>query len=574
MPYNAAMYIDTVPNRNSPPAVLLRESRREGGKMVKTTIANLSKCPPDAIEALRLALRGVELVPKEEVFAVERSIPHGHVQAVLGMVRKLGVDKLLAARPCRERDLVLAMIAQRLLDPCSKLATTRVWHTTTLARELGVEDADANELYGAMDWLLERQERIEKKLAKRHLESGAVVLFDVSSSSYHGRTCPLAHYGHNRDGEKLPSIVYGLLADGQGRPIAVDVYAGNTGDPSTVPDQVEKLRTRFGLERAVLVGDRGMLTQTQIDALRDYPGLGWVSALRFPAIRDLAEQGAFQLSLFDRQNLAEITSEAYPGERLVVCHNPFLAEDRKRTREELLAATETKLAKIAASVARRTRTPLSADEIGVRVGRILNRHKVGKHFTLTIEDNRFHFERNTVSIEREARLDGIYIIRTSEKQTALSAEDTVRTYKSLGQVEQAFRCMKSVDLRVRPIRHFSENHVRAHIFLCILAYYVEWHLRKALCPVLFEDDELDAARWTRDPVAKAEPSDSVREKKRTRKTPDAWPVHSLHTLLADLATRCSNTCRAGAGKAELRFEQLTEPTPFQAHVFKLLRLRP
>ena len=432
--YNTDMYIDTVPNRNSPPAVLLRESRREGGKMVKTTIANLSKCPPEAVEALRLALRGVELVPKEEVFAVERSLPHGHVQAVLGVMRALGMDTLLASRPCRERDVILAMIAQRILDPCSKLATTRVWHTTTLAQELGVEDADANELYEALDWLLERQGRIEKKLAKRHLEAGAVVLFDVSSSSYHGRTCPLAQYGYNRDGEKLPSIVYGLLADGQGRPVAVDVYPGNTGDPSTVPDQVEKLRARFGLERVVLVGDRGMLTQTQLDALRAYPGLGWISALRFTAIRDLAEQGALQLSLFDRQNLAEITSDAYPGERLVVCHNPLLAEDRKRTREELLTATEARLAKIAADVARRTKTPLTADEIGVKVGKVINRHKVGKHFILTIEDNRFHFERNEQSIEREARLDGIYIIRTSEKKAALTAEDTVRTYKSLGQV--------------------------------------------------------------------------------------------------------------------------------------------
>jgi len=568
------MYIDTVPNRNSPPAILLRESRREGGKMVKTTIANLSKCPPQAIEALRLALRGVELLPKEQVFAIERSIPHGHVQAVLGLMRKLGMDTLLAARPCRERDVVLAMVAQRVLDPCSKLATTRMWHTTTLAQELGVEDADANALYGALDWLLERQSRIENKLAKRHLSAGAAVLFDVSSSSYHGRTCPLAHYGYNRDGERLPSIVYGLLADGEGRPVAVDVYAGNTGDPSTVPDQVEKLRGRFGLERVVLVGDRGMLTQTQIDALREYPDVGWISALRFPAIRDLAEQGAFQLSLFDRQNLAEITSEAYPGERLVVCHNPLLAEDRKRTRNELLATTETRLAKIAADVARRTKTPLSADEIGVKVGKVINRHKVGKHFTLTIEDNRFHFERNEASIEREARLDGIYIIRTSEKKTDLSAEDTVRTYKSLGQVEQAFRCMKSVDLRVRPIRHRNEAHVRAHIFLCMLAYYVEWHLRKALCSVLFEDDELDAARWTRDPVAKAQPSEQVREKKRSKKTPDGWPVHSLRTLLTDLATRCKNTCRTGEGNTQIRFDQLTEATPSQAHVFTLLGLKP
>ena len=567
------MYIDTVPNRNSPPAVLLRETRRVGKKMVKTTIANLSKCPPQAVEALRLALRGVKLVPQDEVFAVERSLPHGHVEAVLGFVRQLGVDRLLASRPCRERDLVLAMVAQRLLEPCSKLATTRVWHTTTLARELGVEDAGANDLYAALDWLLGRQERIEKKLAKRHLAEGGVVLFDVSSSSYHGRTCPLARYGHNRDGEKLPSVVYGLLADGEGRPVAVDVYAGNTGDPSTVPGQVEKLRERFGLERVVLVGDRGMLTQTQIDALRAYPGLGWVSALRFPAIRGLAEEGAFQLSLFDRQNLAEITSGDYPGERLIVCHNPLLAEDRKRTREELLAATEARLAKIAAEVARRTKTPLTADEIGVKVGKVINRHKVGKHFTLTIEDNHFAFARDAQSIEREARLDGIYLVRTSETQAALSAEDTVRTYKSLGQVEQAFRCMKTVDLRVRPIRHFSENHVRAHIFLCTLAYYVEWHLRKALSSVLFQDDELDAARWTRDPVAKAQPSERAREKKRTKKTGDGWAVHSVSTLLADLATRCKNTCRTGQGKTLIRFEQVTEATPFQEHVFNLLGLR-
>jgi transposase len=355
--------------------------------------------------------------------------------------------------------------------------------------------------------------------------------------------------------------------------VAVDVYAGNTGDPTTVPDQVAKLRERFGLERVVLVGDRGMLTQTQIEALRAYPGLGWLSALRFRAIRDLAEQGAFQLSLFDRQNLAEITSEDYPGERLMVCHNPLLAEDRTRTREELLAATEVRLAKIAAQVARRTTKRLTADEIGVKVGKVVNRHKVGKHFILTIEDNHFAFARNEASIEREARLDGVYIIRTSEEKSALSAEDAVRTYKSLGQVEQAFRCMKSVDLHVRPIRHASQDHVRAHIFLCMLAFYVEWHLRKALASVLFDDEELDAARWTRDPVAKAEPSESARAKKRSRKTEAGWPVHSLQTLLSDLATRCKNTCRTGQGKTLIRFEQVTEATPFQKHVFSLLGLK-
>lgn len=568
------MYIEIVPNRGSKPAVLLREGKRQGKRIVKRTLANLTHWPEEQVEALRLALKGVKLVPQEEAFAIECSRPHGHVQAVLGAMRKLGVDALLASRPCRERDLVMAMVAQRLLAPCSKLATTRVWHSTTLAGELGVEDADANDLYDALDWLLERQGRIEKKLAKRHLEEGAEVLFDVSSSSYHGRTCVLAVYGYNRDGEKLPSIVYGLLTDGAGRPVAVDVYPGNTGDPSTVPDQVEKLRERFGLKRVVLVGDRGMLTQTRLEALRDYPGLGWISALRFTAIRDLAEAGAFQTSLFDTRNIAEFTSEDYPGERLVACYNPLLAEDRKRTREELLAATEARLAKIAASVARRTKKPLSADEIGVKVGKVLNRHKVGKHFILTIEDNELRFERDEDSIAREAQIDGIYIIRTSEKADALSAADTVRTYKSLGQVEQAFRCMKSIDLQVRPIRHRSEAHVRGHIFLCMLAYYVEWHLRKALAPVLFEDEELDAARWERDPVAKAEPSGSVRDKKRTRKTPEGWPVHSLRTLLDDLATRCKNTCRTGEGKTEIRFEKTTETTPFQRHVLELLGIKP
>lgn len=574
MVYNWAMYIDIVPNRKSPPAVLLRENHREGGKTVKTTIANLSKCPPEAIEAFRLSLRGVELVPKEEFFAVEKSTPHGHVQAVLGLMRKLGMDSLLASRPCRERDLVMAMVAQRVLNPVSKLATTRQWHTTTLAQELGVEDADANELYAAMDWLNQRQGRIEKKLAKRHLEEGAVVLFDVSSSSYHGHKCPLAQRGYNRDGEKLRSIVYGLLADGQGRPVAIDVYPGNTGDPSTVPDQVEKLRKHFGLERVVLVGDRGMLTQAQIDALREHPGLGWISALRFSAIRDLAEKGAFQPSLFDTQNLAEITSEDYPGERLMVCFNPLLAEDRKRTRNELLAVTEARLVKIAAEAARRTKKPMTADEIGVKVGRVINRFNVGKHFSWTVEGHLLRFERNEESIGREAQTDGFYIVRTSESADTLSTENTVRTYKSLGQVEQAFRCLKGVDLRVRPIRHRNETQVRAHIFLCMLAYYAEWHMRKALSPVLFQDTELDTARWERDPVAKAQPSASARRKKRTKATEDGWPVHSLRTLLNELGTRCKNTCRAGEGKNTFHFQQLTELSPFQQHVFDLLKINP
>lgn len=572
--YIAAMYIDIVPNRNSPPAVLLRESARVGKKMVKTTIANLSKCPPEAIAALRMALRGADMVPKGGCFHIERSLPHGHIQAVLGVMRQLGMDELLASRPCPERDLVMAMIAQRIVNSCSKLATTRAWHATTLAQELNVQDAGSDALYGALDWLLKRQPRIEKKLAARHLVEGAKVLFDVSSSSYHGRCCILATFGYNRDGEKLPSIVYGLLTDGAGRPVALDVYPGNTADPTTVADQVDKLRERFGLTRVVLVGDRGMLTQTQIDTLKDYPALGWISALRFTAVRDLAEAGAFQRSLFDRYALAEISSEDFPGERLMVCYNPMLAEDRQRSREELLAATEAALGKLSAQVGRRTSTPMSADEIGVRVGKIISRHKMGKHLRLTIKDNLLAFERDAETIRRESDIDGIYIVRTSESASVLSAQDTVRTYKSLGQVEQAFRCMKSVDLQVRPIRHRTESHVRAHIFLRMLAYYVQWHMRKALSPVLFQDEELDADRWTRHAVAEAQSSPSAKAKKRTRTTPEGWPVHSLESLLKDLATRCRNTCRTGDGKATIRFDQLTELTPFQAHVFELLEIKP
>jgi hypothetical protein len=535
-------------------------------------LANLTHWPEAQIEALRRVLRGQAV--SEQQFVIERSIPQGHVQAVLQFMRKIGMDKLLGSRRCEEQDLVMAMIAQRLLDPCSKLATTRNWHTTTLAEDLSVQEANADDLYNALDWLLARQGRIEKKLAKRHLEDGAVVLFDVSSSSYHGKKCPLARRGYNRDGKKLPSIVYGVLTDRQGRPIAVDVYPGNTGDPSTVPDQVEKLRKRFGLKRVLLVGDRGMLTQTQIEHVREYPGLGWISALRFPAVRNLAEQGAFQPSLFDTGNLAEITSKDFPRERLMVCHNPFLAEDRKRTREELLVATEERLAKVKADVARRTKTPLSADQIGLKVGKVINRHKVGKHFTLDIKDSHLQYERNSASIAREARLDGIYIIRTSEEADQMSAEDTVRTYKSLAQVEQAFRCLKGIDLRVRPIRHRSEAHVRAHIFLCLLAYYLECHIRKALGSILFQDDELDANRWQRDPVAKAESSVSAQAKKMRSQTANGWPVHSLRTLFNELGTRCKNICATGTDPKAPRFTLLTQPTPFQVHVFKLLGIQP
>lgn len=542
--------------------------------MVKQTIANLSECSPEVIAGLRLLLAGKTLVPADELLTIERSAPHGHVQAVLGFMGRLGIDTLLSSRPCRQRDLVMAMIAQQILDPSSKLAATRLWHTTTLSRELSVEDAHVNELYDSLDWLLKRQSRIENKLAKRHLSQGAVVLFDVSSSSYHGRSCPLAVRGYNRDGEKLPSIVYGLLTDSEGRPISVDVYPGNTADPVTVPDQVEKLRERFGLERVVLVGDRGMLTQTQIDALRHYPQLGWISALRFGAIRKLAAQEAFEPSLFDEQNLAEVTSDDYPGERLMVCYNPLLAQARCRTRDELLEATENDLQKITLQCSRRVRKPLDEKEIAIKVGKVLNKHKVGKHFEIRIGDNTLSYQRKQDTIETESRLDGFYVIRTSESEQALNASDAVRTYKSLGQVEQAFRCIKKTDLHVRPIRHRNEQRVRAHIFACMLAYYVVWHLRKALAPILFEDEQLDEDRWTRDPVAKAQPSSSVMKKKRTLQSAQGWPTHSLNTLWAVLGTRCKNEVKMGEGETAAHFMQLTEPSEFQCHIFDLLGLKP
>ena len=568
------MYIESVPNRNSKPAILLREGRREGKKTIKRTLANLTNWPEHIVDALRLAIKGNKLVPKDEQYSIERSLPHGHVEAVLGTIKKLGLDTLVASKPCRERSLAVAMIAQRIIDPCSKLATTRQWHDTTLAVELGVDDANENDLYAAMDWLLKRQKRIENKLAKRHLSEGAVVLYDISSSSYHGHTCPLAHYGHNRDGMKLPCIVYGLLANAEGRPVAVDVYPGNTGDPTTVPDQVDKLRKRFGLARAVLVGDRGMLTQTQIDTLRQYPGLGWISALRTEAIRDLVETKALQLSLFDRQNLAEITSGEFPGERLMACYNPLLDEDRKRTRDALLGATENKLNKIQAEIARRTKKPLEAGEIGIKCGRALKQYKMAKHFNIEIKDSYLKWERNDKSIERETQLDGIYVIRTSESSQRFSPEDTVRTYKSLSQVEQAFRCLKGVDLLIRPIRHRTADHVKAHVFLCALAYYVEWHMRKALAPILFQDEELDETRWSRDPVAKAEPSASVKYKKTTGKTADGFEVQSFKTLIKHLATRTRNECRIKSDDCPITFVEHAQPTPLQRRAYQLLDLSP
>jgi transposase len=569
------MYIELVPNRNSPPAVLLREGWREGKKICKRTLANLTGWSQGRIDSLRRVLKDEPLLNAQDAFVVERSLPHGHVQAVLEALKRIGLDTLIGAKRSRERDLVVAMIVERLIHPCSKLATTRLWHSSTLAEELTVSDATEDDLYEAMDWLLDRQSRIEHKLAVRHLGEGTQVLYDVTSSYYEGRTCPLMRFGHDRDGKTgRPIVVYGVLTDAQGRPIALQVYPGNTGDPTTVPDQVHKLREKFALEQVVLVGDRGMLTQTQIDKLKQYPGLGWISALRSSAIRELVQAGALQLSLFDEQNLAEISSPEFAGERLIVCHNPLLAEERTRKREELLKATEKALERIARQVSRRTKKPLSAAEIGKKAGAVVNRFKMGKHMELTIKDGAFGYARRPQNIEREAALDGIYVIRTSEPPSRLSAADTVRSYKNLAQVERAFRCLKGIDILVRPIRHRDEQRVKAHLFLCMLAYYVEWHMRRVLAPLLFDDEQLDQDRKTRDPVAPAKPSASAKKKKSLRVSTDGLPIHSFETLLAELATRCRNRCRIKSDPKSPTVSYLTEPTPLQQRAFELLELLP
>ncbi|MCK5463718.1 MAG: IS1634 family transposase, partial [Bacteroidales bacterium] len=447
------MYIETVPNRNSPPAILLRESWREGKKTKKRTIANLTNWPAELVESFRKLLQGAVAVHPKDIFSIERSVPHGHVKAILGMMHHLKLDDIIASKPCRERDLTLAMIAEQILHPTSKLGFTRLWNTTTLPEELDISNADEDDLYATMDWLYQRQERIEKKLAVKHLHDDAQVLYDVTSSYYEGHTCALAQFGHNRDKKKGKQIiVYGMMTDVQGRPISVQVYKGNTGDPTTVPDQVDKLLNRFGLKRMVLVGDRGMLTQTQIEHMKEHPGIGWISCLRFDAIRELVNQGDLQLSLFDQKNLAEISSQNYPGERLIACYNPLMAQQRKRKRGELLEATEEKLDKIVREVNRRTKKIMDQATIGQKAGRVINQHKMGKHFDLQIRNGHFSYTRKEESIKREYELDGIYVVRTSETRDKLSADDAVRSYKNLSSVEQLFRTLKGVETLVRPIR--------------------------------------------------------------------------------------------------------------------------
>jgi transposase len=571
------MYIERVPNRNSPPAVLLRESYREGKKVRKRTLANLSKLPDHAVDGLQVLLKGGEIIESlPSAFKIIRSRPHGHVAAVLGSLKNIGLHNLIYPENTRERRLVLTMIVARIIDPRSKLATARGLSDETcfssLGEMLGLEGADEDELYLAMDWLLDRQEIIENSLAAKHLEEGTLVLYDVSSSYFEGKTCPLAQYGYNRDGKKGKlQIVFGLLCNKQGCPIAVEVFEGNTADPTTFTKQIEKVRVRFGIKQVIWVGDRGMISSTRIQQdLKKEQQIDWISALRSTQIRSLVEQESIQLSLFDEQNIAEISSPDYPGERLIACRNPLLAADRAKTREELLKATEKELDKIVAATTRQKRPLKGESNIGLKVGQVLNLYNVGKHFKVDIQPDSFDYKRNTQSIESEAALDGLYVIRTSVDKEVLSAQETVKAYKSLSQVEQAFRSFKTVDLKVRPIYHHTTQRVKAHIFLCMLAYYVEWHMRSLLAPILFDEDDWEQAQLKQESVVRAASSNSALAKAQTKRTKDDLPVHSFQTLLADLGTIVKNKIQSILKGANFVFDKITEPTKVQQRALDLL----
>jgi transposase len=572
------MYIESVPNRSSPPAILLRESYRRDGKVHKRTLCNLSGWSPAHVEGLRGVLKGGTVIPAgQDAFTVTRSLPHGHVAAALGTARKIGLDRLLGPDGNRCRDLVLALLIGRILDPVSKLAAARALSPATasssLGEALGLGAVADDELYAALDWLLERQAAIETALAKRHLQNGTLVLYDVSSSYMEGSCCPLAKRGYSRDGKKgTLQIVYGLLCASDGCPVAIEVFEGNTGDPTTLAPQIDKLKQRFGLSHVVLVGDRGMITEARISEDIKSAGLDWITALRAPAIKELLNSGTIQLTLFDTRDMAAITSPDFPGERLVVCRNPDLAAERTRKREELLAATETDLAAIKARVARKRNPLRGTAEIALAVGAVFNTHKMKKHFDLTITDDAFSYARKTAEIAAEAATDGLYVVRTSLPEVVLDDAATVRSYKSLSRVERAFRCVKTVDLQVRPVYHWLEGRVRAHVLLCMLAYYLEWHMRQCLAPMLFDDTDKEATEALRSSVvAPAQRSKAAVSKQTTGVTPDGLPVHSFRTLLADLATLARNTVIT-AINPNYPLTVVTRPTPVQQKAFDLLGL--
>ena len=576
------MYVAVVPNRGSPPAILLRENYREAGKVKSRTLANLSRWPADKVEALRAVLKGEvpaqSWAPLAGTFEVVRSLPHGHVAAALGTARLLGLPELLDPEPSRLRDLALALVVARVVEPGPKLATARGLRSETasssLGELLGVARADEDDLYDAMDWMAGRQAKVEDALAARHLSEGTLVLYDVSSAAFEGRTCPLAELGYARDGVKgRLQVVYGLLTDKEGVPVAVEVFEGSTGDPGTVASQVRKVKERFGLSHVVLVGDRGMLTMARVDEDLAPAGLEWVTALRAPTIRSLAEGGYLQLSIFDETGMAEVSHPDFPGERLVLCRNPALAEERARKREELLAATEAELAKVKAAVERERGPYRGEAKIAMRVARDAWRYKMAKHFRLFISDDSFSYERDEASVAAEKALDGVYVIRTDVPTGVLSTGEVVASYKSLASVERAFRIFNG-DLDVRPIHHRKADRVRAHFFLCMLAHYVEWHLIKHLSPLLFVDEDKAAAEAARQsPVAPAQRSAAGKAKDRSKRSPEGQPVHSLPTLLADLATICLNRVQPTDTRLPA-FNKLTVPTPLQRRAFELLGVSP
>jgi transposase len=548
---------------------LLRRSYREDGKVKNQTVGNLSHLPDEIIDLVRRALRGESFAAGSSAFEIVSSRPHGAVQAVTTAMQRLGFAGLLAPKPSRERDLVTALVAARILEPASKLATTRWWSTTSLAEVLGVADATEDDLYAAMDWLLARQPAIEKKLAARHLHEDGLVLYDLTSSYFEGERCPLAKLGYSRDGKKgTLQITYGLLTDGGGCPVAVSVYSGNTGDSTTLLPQIEQVQSRFGIRRVVLVGDRGMISEKQIRELRTREGVDWVTALKSPQIRELLGQGAIQLGLFDERNLFEMTHPDYPGERLVVCRNPEMARRRKQKREALLSATAEELERVRQMVG--SGRLLTAARIGVRVGRVINKYKVAKHFALEITDASFAFTRRDDVIAEEAALDGLYVIRTSVAAERIDTADAVRTYKRLSAVERAFRSLKTIDLKIRPIHHHLADRVRAHVLLCMLAYYVEWHMLAAWRELLFADED-QAAKATRDPVAPAKRSAAALHKVQTHQLADGTEAHSFRTLLRQLSTIARNTCRPKSAPGDQNcFTVITTPQPKQRHALQLL----
>ena len=567
--HNVDMHINIIPNRGSSPTVLLRESYREGSKVCKRTLANLSALSAAQVQMIRATLRGDVLQPIDKTFEINASCAHGHVQAVFLAMQRLGFASLLGTKPCPERDLVCAMVASRIICPATKLATTRLWHTSTLAAEFGVTDASEDDLYAAMDWLLLGQDRIQKKLEARHFKEDALVLYDLSLSYFEGSHCPLAKLGYSRDGKRgTLQVNYGLLTDDRGCPVAISVHDGNTSDSTTFMPQVTRLREQFGIKRMVMVGDRGMISQKAIDEMSKDDDLAWITALRSSAIRTLVQQGAVQMGLFDERNLLEISSPDFPGERLVACRNPELAKLRVHTRDDLLAATEKDLQSIQARIA--AGKLAGADKIGVAVGKVVNRYKVAKHFELTITDDSLTFTRKIDSIVAEAALDGLYIIRTSVQAQRMDAPACVRTYKSLSQVERAFRSIKTMDLKVRPIHHHLEGRVRSHIFLCMLAYYVEWHMRQVWREITFADED-QAAKLVRDPVAPATRSDAAMKKVLSLTLEDGSPVHSFQTLMAQLQAIVRNTCRTPGSAADApTFEIITTPNRTQKRALELI----